>query len=335
MTTTDFTELHDDLRAVAADVLARGRIVDWATLVDAGWAGLEVPDALGGAGATFAEVAVICEELGRAAAATHYLGGAVLSVGVLNMLQDSAVRDALLADIATGAARTAVAVGDFTIDSERRLTGRADFVPDAEGAGRLLVLASDASGADVAVIADGLTVTGQPVLDETRRVANVTADGVEVAESAVLRFAGATRAVRNRAAVAVACDSLGLAEAMLEATVSYAQTRRQFGRPIGSFQAVKHACADMLVKVSVARSLVRDAVDAVVGDDSDADTAVAMAKSYTCAAAVDVVGKALQLHGGIGYTWESGIHVYLKRATFNRSLFGSPAAHRRRIAERY
>ncbi|BBX23915.1 acyl-CoA dehydrogenase [Mycolicibacter terrae] len=339
MTTTDFAELHDDLRAVAADVLSRGRVVDWPTMADAGWVGLEVPEAFGGAGATFAEVAVVCQELGRAAAATPYLGSAVLTVGVLTTLQDSVVRDALVADVATGAAQVAVAIGDFTLDADRRLTGRADFVPDAEGADRLLVLATDASGADVAVAAEGLTVTPQPVLDETRRVATVTADGIEVAEP--LRFAGGARPVLNRAAVAVACDSLGLAEAMLAATVSYAQTREQFGRPIGSFQAVKHACADMQVKVSVARALVREAVEAVVavagpdGAEIEADAAVAMAKSYTCGAAVDVVGKAMQLHGGIGYTWESGIHVYLKRAVFNRSLFGSPAAHRQRLAQRY
>ena len=336
MTTTDFAELHDDLRTVAADVLARGRVVDWSTVADAGWSGLEIPDALGGAGASFAEVAVICQELGRAAAATHYLGGAVLSVGLLNSLRDSEVRNALLAEVAAGRTRLAAVIGgSFTLDAERRLTGRADFVPDADGADRLLVVAADTSGADVAVVVEALSVTDQPVLDETRDVATVAADGIEVADSAVLRFAGSAQTLGHRAAVAVACDSLGLAEAMLEATVSYAKTREQFGRPIGSFQAVKHACADMLVKITVARTLVRDAVHAVVHNDSDVDAAVAMAKSYTCAAAVDVVGKALQLHGGIGYTWDSGIHVYLKRATFNRSLFGSPAAHRRRLAQRY
>lgn len=333
----DFAELHDDLRAVAADVLSRGHIVDWSTLADAGWVGLEVPDALGGAGVTFAETAVICRELGRAAAQTHYLGSAVLAVGMLNSLQDSEVRNTLLADAAAGTARlTAVLGGAFTLDAEQRLTGHAEFVPDAHGADRLLVAATDAAGADVAVVVEGAGVTDTPVLDETRRVATVTADGLAVAEP--LRFATATQSVLDRAAVAVACDSLGLAEAMLEATVSYARTREQFGRPIGSFQAVKHACADMLVKVSVARTLVRDAVDAVAAPGPagpDTGAAVAMAKSYACAAAVEVVGKALQLHGGIGYTWESGIHVYLKRATFNRSLFGSPAAHRQRLAQRY
>ncbi|OBK85662.1 acyl-CoA dehydrogenase family protein [Mycolicibacter sinensis] len=336
MTTTDFTELHDELRAVAADVLARERDTEWATLVDAGWVGLEVADALGGAGATFAEVAVLCEELGRAAAATHYLGGAVLSIGVLNALRHSGVRDELLGDAAVGRLRLAVADGAFTVSADRRLTGRAEFVPDADGADRLLVPATDHTGTEVIVVADDLTVTPQPVLDETRAVATVAADRIKVPEP--LKFADphGIQDVRNRAALAVACDSLGLAEAMLAATVSYAQTRQQFGRPIGSFQAVKHACADMQVNIAVARALVREAVDALVaGGPEDADAAVAMAKSYTCGAAVDVVGKAMQLHGGIGYTWESGIHVYLKRAVFNRSLFGSPAAHRQRLAQRY
>ena len=108
--------------------------------------------------------------------------------------------------------------------------------------------------------------------------------------------------------------------------------RHQFGRPIGSFQAVKHACADMLVSIAVSRQLVGAAVEAVAEERPDAGVAAAMAKSYACGAAVDVVGKAMQLHGGIGYTWESGIHVYLKRAALNRSLFGSPAAHRKRTS---
>lgn len=330
MTTTDFAELHADLRAVAADVLARD--AGWETLVAAGWVGLEVPEKLGGSGASFAEVAVICQELGRAAASTSYLGGAVLAVGALNTVADSAVRDPLLAGIADGTIRAAAVLGEFTVSADGRLTGHADFVPDAAEADRLLVPATDATGADVVVVAGGLSVTAQPLLDETRSVATVTADGIEA--DGVLRANGIA-ALHNRAAVAVACDSLGLAEAMLAATVDYAKTRTQFGRPIGSFQAVKHACADMLVKVTVARTLVRQATAAVVDNAPDVDAAVAMAKSYSCAAAVDVVGKALQLHGGIGYTWESGIHVYLKRATFNRSLFGSPGAHRRRLAQRY
>ncbi len=122
----------------------------------------------------------------------------------------------------------------------------------------------------------------------------------------------------------------GSARRCSTATVEYAGVRQQFGRPIGSFQAVKHACADMLVQIAVARRLVSAAVDAIA-QGVDASRPASMAKSYAGESAVAIAGKAMQLHGGIGYTWESGIHVYLKRATLNRSLFGSPAAHRRRL----
>jgi alkylation response protein AidB-like acyl-CoA dehydrogenase len=170
------------------------------------------------------------------------------------------------------------------------------------------------------------------VLDDTRALAIVTAEEVPIAESWPLAVDPAT--LRHRAAVAVACDSLGVAEAMLAATVDYVKVRTQFGRAIGSFQAVKHACADMLVQTSLARQLVDSAVSEVA-EGSDASTSAAMAKSYASGMAVDVVGKAMQLHGGIGYTWESGVHVYLKRAALNRALFGSPAEHRRVLASRY
>jgi alkylation response protein AidB-like acyl-CoA dehydrogenase len=154
-----------------------------------------------------------------------------------------------------------------------------------------------------------------------------------------MQFAGdpaaAIRRLNDRAAVAVACDSLGLCEAMLSATVAYVKVRQQFGRAIGSFQAVKHACADMAVTVAISRQLVEAAVRAIVEAPADAGVAVAMAKSYVSGAAVEVAGTAMQLHGGIGYTWESGIHVYFKRAALNRSLFGSPAAYRTELAKRY
>ena len=198
---------------------------------------------------------------------------------------------------------------------------------------RLLVI----TDSGVAVVpSTEVTVAAQPVVDETRRLAGVTADAAVV--DVVLPFgdepAAAVCALQDRAAVAIACDSLGLAEQMLSATVDYVKVRHQFGRPIGSFQAVKHACADMLVSIEVSRQLVDDAV-AIISDGGDAGVAAAMAKSYVCSAAVDVAGKAMQLHGGIGYTWESGIHTYLKRAALNRSLFGSPAAQRQRLAQRY
>jgi alkylation response protein AidB-like acyl-CoA dehydrogenase len=353
-----FEEFHDELRSVAGDLLAKDATVEWPLLAEAGWTGLEAPENLGGAGAGFAEVAVVLREMGRAAARSAYLGGTVLSVGTLNSLQSGTPRDALLRDVATGAVRTAVALSrdgqdvepsaPFCIEPSSeglRITGRSEFVPDADGVDRLLLLANAPDVPDVPVVvvvaphADGLSVTPQAVVDETRRLSLVIADGATVDEQSVLRFDGdpaaRVRRLLERASVAVACDSLGLAEAMLAATVSYAGVRQQFGRPIGSFQAVKHACADMLVQISVARQLVSAAVDAIADDGTDAAAAASMAKSYATGSAVGIAGKAMQLHGGIGYTWESGVHVYLKRAALNRSLFGSPAAHRKQLAQRY
>lgn len=338
--TSDFAEIHDDLRAVARDLLGKaGSEVDWRQIADAGWLGLEIPETSGGAGASFVETAIVLEELGRAAATSRYLG-TVLAVDALMAVSPNDSRDALLSDVGAGTVTAALVSTPLRLERSPagpRLSGRAAFVPDAAGADRVLVLAED-GGVPVLVDAAGLTVVEQPVLDQTRRLAEVAADDVEVDEAAVWRFAGdpaaAVRRLRDRAAVAVACDSLGLSEAMLAATVDYASVRQQFGRPIGSFQAVKHACADMLVQISVARQLVGAAVSELA-TGADASVAASMAKSYACGAAVEVVGKAMQLHGGIGYTWESGVHVYLKRATLNRALFGTPAEHRRRLAARY
>ncbi|MEV5835067.1 acyl-CoA dehydrogenase family protein [Nocardia sp. NPDC052112] len=373
-TEPDFTEIHDELRAVTRALLAAvgpGERIETRVLAAQGWLGLEVPEEFDGAGATFGEVAIVLEELGRAAADSGYLGGA-LAVGVCGLFASAPDRGELFSALAAGTAEATVAFSAFADDcdatppfriesaaAQLRVCGRAEFVPDAVGADRLLLLAADPDGVPVlvAVAADtaGLVCSGQPVLDETRSFGVVTADGIAVPEDAVWRFDGdpsaAIQRLRDRAAVAIACDSLGLGEAMLAATVAYAGTRTQFGRPIGSFQAVKHACADMLVQLTVARQLVGAAVRQLAAadrsrpdtaavrhsDSAELDVAIAaaMAKSYTCAAAVEIAGKAMQLHGGFGYTWDSGIHRYLKRATLNRSLFGSPTTHRHHLATRY
>ncbi|MCV7423206.1 acyl-CoA/acyl-ACP dehydrogenase [Mycobacterium yunnanensis] len=335
--TSDFAEIHDELRAVARKILgSAGAAADWTRFADAGWLGMEVDDALGGAGATFVETAVVLEEVGRAAAPSRYLG-TVLAVGALIELAPNASRDELLSAVGAGTTTAALVTSPFRLrrnGSDGRLSGRAEFVPDAVGADRVLVLADD-DGTSVLVDATGLTVTAHPLLDETRSLGVVSADDLAVDAASVWRLdADAVTRLRDRAAVAVACDSLGIGEAMLAATVEYAAVRQQFGRPIGSFQAVKHSCADMLVRLSVARVLV-DAAVARVADGVDASVAASMAKSYACEAAVDVAGKAMQLHGGIGYTWESGLHVYLKRAALNRAQFGAPGEHRQRLARRY
>jgi alkylation response protein AidB-like acyl-CoA dehydrogenase len=360
----DFAQFHGELRSVARQLLSRGAersepiVLTRSDLAASGWLGLEVPDSLGGAGATFVETAVVMEELGRASACSGVVGTGVLGVGLLALVEPSPERDRMFSAIASGDVSVSVALpaGDdeddevpFVLESGGdagtwQLSGIAPWVLDAPGSDRLLIPTRGEEGlvvVDVESTAEGLTVVERPVVDRTRRLGSVTADSVPVdaSSSSVLRFTddpwAGVRRVRDRGAMATACDSLGIAEAMLEATVAYASARQQFGRPIGSFQAVQHACADMLVQVSMSRELVANGVRSLAGDDPGAPVAVSMAKSYVCAAAVAVAGKAMQLHGGIGYTWESGVHGYLKRAALNRSLFGSPTHHRRRLGQRY
>jgi alkylation response protein AidB-like acyl-CoA dehydrogenase len=362
----DFAEFHDELRTVARDLLAPtsplvsgGDAVpaDWRQLAEAGWTGLEVPDDLGGSGASFAELAVVLEELGRAATAGPFLG-VVLAVGALGLVEPSPGRDELLAGLAAGDVLAALAVhtGDsagamappFRLEravDELRLIGRTAFVPDAAGADRVLVVAEDAAtGAAVLVdvgpdaTASGLEVRETPVVDPTRSLATVVAEATPVDPARCWPLSGDPALVSARGALAVALDSIGVAQAALDATVAYVADRRQFGRPVGSFQAVKHACADMAVELTISRRLVTDAVGALVeasADMSEVLVAASMAKAHAAETAVAATGSALQLHGGIGYTWEHGLHAFVKRAALNRSLFGSPADHRARLARRY
>jgi alkylation response protein AidB-like acyl-CoA dehydrogenase len=360
MSATALAEFHDELRAVARDLLAPtsplvsgGEPVaaDWKELAQAGWPGLEVPEAQGGSGASFAEVAVVLEELGRAATASPFLG-TVLAVGALRLAEPSPAGNALLAGIATGDVIATVAVPTGAVDLARgqlpfrldraddraRLVGSTPFVPDAPGADRILVVADDpVSGPVLVDVAPGagVEVEDTPVVDASRSLATVTADGTPVDIDRCWPLAGDPHDLLVRGAVAVALDSIGVAGAALDATVAYAAVRHQFGRPIGSFQAVKHACADVAVELTISRRLVADAVEQLVAGTPGADRAASMAKAHAAETAVTATGSALQLHGGIGYTWEHGLHVHLKRAALDRSLFGSPAAHRARLARHY
>ncbi|MGW5384360.1 acyl-CoA dehydrogenase family protein [Nocardia sp. NPDC003963] len=363
----EFTEFHDELRTVARDLLGTADRIEWPVLARAGWTGLEVADGYGGAGAGFAEVGVLLEEVGRAVARTAYPSVAAAGIGALTLLEPNTHRDAVLRETVTGTAIPIAVLGGNMVPAAGgetacagtggivptfrltqtiegyELSGSADFVPDISAATTLLIpaRAPDAT-VRIAVVASGapgLGIDDRPVVDETRSLGRVSARGVALAPEAVHPFpAGAgcgLRLLHDRAALAVACDSVGIGAAVLDATVEYVSVREQFGRPVGSFQAVKHACADMLVDLTIARRLVSDALSAPVDGSPDSGRAVSAAKAYAGEAGVRIAGKAVQLHGGIGYTWESGIHRYLKRATLNRGLFGTPADHRREFADRY
>ncbi|MEU6558139.1 acyl-CoA dehydrogenase family protein [Nocardia nova] len=352
---SEFAELHDELRTVARNILtatAPGTVREWSAIVAADWPGLEIGSEFDGAGVTFAEVAVVLREMGRALTRSPYASVAV-AVAALAHAEPGPGRDGLLRDTATGGAVPVLAVSGNTADNPpftisrgsggTSLTGTTEFTADITAATTVLLPARDTGGATVLVAArpeaPGISVAAQPCLDATRDFGTLSAEAALVGDDAVWRWGHADAdplaAAARRQTVATAIDSLGLAEAALETTVEYVRTREQFGRPVGSFQAVKHACADMLVSLRIAGQLIDAAVTAEVRDDPDAWIAAARAKSYTCAAAVDIAGKAVQLHGGMGYTWESGIHRYLERATLNRSLYGSPTEHRAQLAARY
>jgi alkylation response protein AidB-like acyl-CoA dehydrogenase len=345
----DALAARDELRQVARRVLGTldGAALPHRVAADCGWLGLEVSPECGGAGAGFAETAVVVTELGAAAASSGLFGGAVLGVGALVHADgaDDLLRDLASGEVAVATAHTAdpdavAARAPFRLDASGRASGQARTVLDAAEADLLVLVADDLAGRTVLAVVEPaqVEVSAEPLLDASRAVATVTADGAPCGQVLTLGGTGGAHAldqVHRRAMLALACDSLGIAQAMLAATVSYAQTRMQFDRPIGSFQAVKHACADMLVQVRLAEELVAAAVAAMERTPDDAAVPVAMAKAFACAAAVDVAGTAMQLHGGIGYTWESGVHRYLKRAALNRALYGSPEAHRRFLATRY
>ncbi|WP_343232205.1 acyl-CoA dehydrogenase [Mycolicibacterium sp. CBMA 361] len=170
-------------------------------------------------------------------------------------------------------------------------------------------------------------------MDLTRRVATLTFTdgpatlvGTDGAGWAVLEQ------VFDRAIVALACEQVGAAAAMLDATVEYLKVRQQFGRPIGSFQAIKHRCADMVVELESARSAAAYASAAVTAGADDVSVAASIAKVYCAKALYHIAAEGIQMHGGIGFTWEHGAHLYFKRAKSSEVLFGSPTAHRERIA---
>ena len=308
----------------------------WARLGgELGVLGLAVPEGLGGAGGGLVDQAVVAEEFGAALVPGPVLGSVGLAIPALVALGG----DELLGSLVEGERTAALAVPptapDLTepvVTADRdALTGVVDQVVDG-AADVLLVPARDGDG--IALYAtEGGERSPLSTLDLTRRQAAVRFDGTPARRVAAGADAerGVTVALRT-AAVLLAAEQVGGAQRMLDMTVAYAGSRLQFGRPIGSFQAVKHRCADMLVLVEHARSAAYHAAWALQDGTDDADTAVSIAQATCSDAYQRVVADAIQLHGGIGFTWEHPAHLYFKRATTDAALLGSAAAHRERIA---
>lgn len=358
-----YSEAEEDLRAAVRSLLAHrgapttvlagaesGRPYDtelWSSLATGiGTAGLLVPDKLGGQGATARETAVVLEELGRAVAPVPHLTSAVLAVtALLGCDTGDADVAAPLAALAEGRRVGALAVplttppGGRPAETVRAAAGRRPLlsgeitaVAGAAGADLLLVPADTGLYA-VGTAAEGVRITPVTSLDLTRPLARVTlakAPGSLLAGPA--RGRDAVDAALLTGAGLLASEQLGVAEWCLEETVRYTGERRQFGRPVGSFQALKHRLAALWLEVASARAVARNAADALAAGSPDTAAAVAVAQSYCGEVAVRAAQECVQLHGGIGMTWEHPAHLYLKRAKSAELALGTPGRHRAALA---
>jgi alkylation response protein AidB-like acyl-CoA dehydrogenase len=303
-----------------------------------GWFGVGSPEDLGGEGGGLVELALAAEELGRRAAPSSAWLSSMVALAGLAAAPEAA--KAVLADaVTTVLASPADAVpGErltFTQDGSR-LTGTVATLLAGGGAQRLLVPVRSAREPSLQLVdvdQPGVRVRPRSLTDRTRSVADIELDGVP-ATPVSGEVDQCLEGAALRSAVLVAADALGVMEQMLDATVEYVGQRHQFGVPIGSFQAVKHAAAEMLVKVESARSIVYLAAASVQAGHADAPLHAAAAKAQVCAAASAAADSALTLHGAIGYTWEHDLQIFYKRAKLNVQLFGSPAAWNERLADR-
>jgi alkylation response protein AidB-like acyl-CoA dehydrogenase len=314
-----------------------------------GWTGLLVEERWGGAGAGVGEAIVVAEELGAHLTSMPFLSSAVLASTALSVGGSTAQQERWLPGLASGrltgaAALTGPSGRTGFIDVQAvsdgdslALRGESGFVLDGGAADVLLVAARRAGEPDPELYivesgSAGLEVTERLSVDRTRRLSSVVLRDVPIAESARLpRGAGALEAMLQRGSVAVAADAVGAARRALDMSVDYAKKREQFGRPIGAFQAIKHKLADMYLLVQGAALAVEGAADAIDARH-DARRLVAVAAAYGRDAAVQVTGDAIQVHGGIGYTWEHDCHRLFKRAKFDEAFLGDPAVHRERLA---
>jgi alkylation response protein AidB-like acyl-CoA dehydrogenase len=337
----------------------------WEKLAELGWLGLVYPEAYGGVGLGFVDLTVVLEEMGRAVMPGPFFSTVLL--GGLTILEagSETQKAAWLPRIAAGEARATLALTEESGRWEAAgvelaakavrggqdgylLSGTKLFVPDAHTADVLVVAARTGKATKedpqagiglflVPADAKGVSVTLLPTMDQTRKLAEVTLSRVDVGPDALLGPAGAgwtpLARVLDRAAVGLCAEMCGGAQRVLDMCTEYAKIRVAFGKPIGTYQAVKHKCADMLVAVENAKSITYYAAWAVDEGVPEAPLAASMAKAYVSDAYRKAAGDGIQLHGGIGFTWEHDLHLYFKRAKGSEVTFGDATFHRERVAQ--
>jgi alkylation response protein AidB-like acyl-CoA dehydrogenase len=325
----------------------------WDQMADQlGLQALAIPEEYGGAGFGYVELFVVLEEMGAALLCAPYFATVALGANAVLSSGDEGAKKDLLPGIAAG---TTIATLALTEDSGRwstdavtlaasetggkwRLDGHKMFVIDGHNADLLLVAARTSSGVSLFAVeagASGVTRTPLATMDQTRKQARI--EFFAAAARLVGAEGGADRVLSRTldlAAVALAAEQVGGAQRCLDMSVDYAKNRIQFGRPIGSFQAIKHKCADMLMEVESAKSAAYYAAWAAAEDSEELPVVASLAKSYCSEAYFHAAGENIQIHGGIGFTWEHDAHLYFKRAKSSELLLGDPSYHRDLLARR-
>jgi alkylation response protein AidB-like acyl-CoA dehydrogenase len=335
----------------------------WAKLAELGWLGLIYPEPDGGMGLGLVDLTVVLEEMGRAVMPGPFFSTVLLGGLAIREAGSDAQRQAWLPRIAAGQARVTLALLEESARWDAAgvqvaakpgkaggfvLSGTKLFVPDGHSADLLVVAARTAKvtkddpshGVSLFLVpADrkGVATTLLPTMDQTRKLAEVALQRVEVGADALLgplhQGWPILSRILDRAAVALCAEMCGGAQKVLDLSTEYAKIRVAFGKPIGTYQAVKHKCADMLVAVENAKSITYYAAWAADQDAPDAPLAAAMAKAFVSDAYRKVAGDGIQVHGGIGFTWEHDMHLYFKRAKGSEVAFGDATLHRERVAQ--
>jgi alkylation response protein AidB-like acyl-CoA dehydrogenase len=319
----------------------------WRETTELNWPGLIVSEEHGGQALGTVDLAVLMEQLGYALAPGPFFSNTLAALA-LEAAGTPAQRERYLAPLALGEKRGTLALwdrgagrtpDDITLEPERSgdgwtLDGEKLFVLDAEIADFLIVGATEGRRFVVDRDADGVTVVQTPTIDSTRKQYAVKLDGVRVDDGAALEVdREALGLARERAYVALAAELVGVAQRAMEMAVQYAKERKQFGRPIGAYQAVSHQCAQMLLETEGARSATYYGAWAADNEPETAPLAASIAKAYASDATWRVTAASLQVHGGIGFTWEHDLHLFLKRARCGASYLGDSRWHRARVAE--
>ena len=332
----------------------------WKKVAEQGWPAILIDEAHGGVGGNFLDMVVILEEMGRSLLPGPFLATALLGTAAILVGGSDEQKSAILPGVAAGETTLSLAVaeksgrydaGGVALAATPKgedflLSGEKFFVPDAHVADQIVVVARTGQGAAaedgislfvVDAKAPGVTVTQLKTVDMTRRQCHVAFQDVAVPAGQVLGQVGAgwpiVQRTLDQAMAGLCAEMVGTGQQALDMAVAYAKERVQFGKPIGSFQAVKHKCVDMMVQVENARSLTYYAAWTVDENVPEARQAVPMAKAYCSDMCKTVTSEAIQVHGGIGFTWEHDMHLFYRRGLASEAAFGSAPVHREVVAQ--